>query len=43
MLPIDRVDHIGIRGSTKQVSIAFYESLGFETLSAILVSNRAIR
>ena len=33
MLGIERVDHIGIRVSDKGVSIAFYERLGFETLS----------
>ena len=33
MLAIERVDHVGIRVRSKEVSIAFYESLGFETLS----------
>ena len=33
MLGIEKVDHIGIRVSDKSVSIAFYERLGFETLS----------
>ena len=33
MLDIEKVDHIGIRVSDKSVSIAFYEGLGFETLS----------
>ena len=33
MLGIEKVDHIGIRVSDKGVSIAFYEGLGFETLS----------
>jgi lactoylglutathione lyase len=32
MLPIEKVDHVGIRVSQKQVSIDFYEGLGFETL-----------
>ena len=33
MLGIEKVDHIGIRVSDKAVSIAFYERLGFRTLS----------
>ena len=33
MLGIEKVDHIGIRVSDKGASIAFYERLGFETLS----------
>ena len=33
MLNIEKVDHIGIRVSDKAVSIAFYERLGFRTLS----------
>ena len=33
MLGIAKVDHIGIRVSDKAVSIAFYERLGFRTLS----------
>ena len=33
MLGIEKVDHVGIRVSDKLVSIAFYERLGFETLS----------
>ena len=33
MLDIEKVDHIGIRVSDKSVSIAFYERLGFRTLS----------
>ena len=33
MLGIEKVDHVGIRVSDKGVSIAFYERLGFETLS----------
>ena len=32
MLPIEKVDHVGIRISDKAQSIAFYESLGFATL-----------
>ena len=35
MLAIEKVDHIGIRVSDKSVSIAFYERLGFRTLSDI--------
>ena len=33
MLGIEKVDHVGIRVSDKKKSIAFYEGLGFETLS----------
>ena len=33
MLAIEKVDHIGIRVRSKSISIAFYESLGFETLT----------
>jgi len=33
MLAIEKVDHIGIRVSSKAVSVGFYEALGFETLS----------
>ena len=33
LLDIQKVDHIGIRVSDRTVSVAFYESLGFETLS----------
>ena len=33
MLDIEKVDHIGIRISDKSASIAFYERLGFRTLS----------
>ena len=33
MLDIEKVDHIGIRVSDRTVSVAFYESLGFKTLS----------
>ena len=33
MLDIEKVDHIGIRVSDRSVSIAFYERLGFRTLS----------
>ena len=35
MLGIEKVDHIGIRVSDKSVSIAFYERLGFQTLSDV--------
>jgi len=33
MLAIEKVDHIGIRVSSKSVSIDFYERLGFKTLT----------
>ena len=33
MLDIEKVDHVGIRVRDKAVSIAFYERLGFRTLS----------
>ena len=33
MLDIEKVDHIGIRVSDRAVSVAFYERLGFQTLS----------
>ena len=33
MLPIEKVDHVGIRVSDKAVSTAFYELLGFHLLS----------
>ena len=33
MLGIEKVDHVGIRVSDKAASIAFYECLGFRTLS----------
>ena len=33
MLDIEKVDHIGIRVSDRAVSVAFYERLGFRTLS----------
>ena len=33
MLEIEKVDHIGIRVIDKSVSIAFYEGLGFQTLT----------
>ena len=35
MLGIEKIDHIGIRVSDKSVSIAFYERLGFQTLSDV--------
>ena len=35
MLGIEKVDHIGIRVSDSAVSIAFYERLGFRTLSDV--------
>ena len=39
MLDIEKVDHIGIRVSDKQVSIDFYENLGFKTLADIGFEN----
>ena len=33
MLGIEKVDHVGIRVSDKSTSVAFYERLGFRTLS----------
>ena len=33
MLGIEKVDHVGIRVNDPSVSIAFYERLGFKTLS----------
>ena len=33
MLGIEKVDHVGIRVSDKSASVAFYERLGFRTLS----------
>jgi len=33
MLDIERVDHVGIRVSIKDVSIAFYQSLGFSLIT----------
>ena len=33
MVGIEKVDHIGIRVNDKSVSIAFYERLGFRTVS----------
>ncbi len=33
MLGIEKVDHVGIRVSDKTIATAFYEGLGFETLS----------
>ena len=35
MLDIEKVDHVGIRVSEKETSIAFYQSLGFELLTDI--------
>lgn len=35
MLDIEKVDHVGIRVSVKNVSIAFYESLGFELITDV--------
>ena len=32
MLGIEKVDHVGIRVSDKDLSIEFYEGLGFKTL-----------
>ena len=33
MLDIEKVDHVGIRISDRAASVAFYERLGFKTLS----------
>lgn len=33
MIGIQRIDHVGVRVRDKTVSVAFYESLGFKTLS----------
>ncbi len=35
MLDIEKVDHVGIRVSDKDVSIAFYEKLGFNLITDI--------
>ncbi len=35
MLPIEKVDHVGIRVSVKEESIAFYESLGFQLITDV--------
>ncbi|MGI9261981.1 MAG: VOC family protein [Woeseiaceae bacterium] len=35
MLPIESVNHVGIRVSDKVTSIAFYQQLGFELLSDV--------
>ena len=35
MLPIENVNHVGIRVSEKQTAIGFYELLGFELLSDV--------
>lgn len=39
MLDIERVDHIGIRVSNKEESIAFYERLGFRLLADVGFNN----
>ena len=35
MLPIESVNHVGIRVSDKATSIAFYQRLGFDLLSDV--------
>ncbi len=35
MLAIEKVDHVGIRVSNKQDSIAFYETLGFRLITDV--------
>ena len=35
MLDIEKVDHVGIRVSVKEVSIAFYEKLGFALITDV--------
>ncbi len=35
MLDIEKVDHVGIRVSVKDVSIAFYQSLGFKLITDV--------
>ena len=35
MLEIEKVDHVGIRVSDKQVSIDFYRQLGFELITDV--------
>jgi lactoylglutathione lyase len=35
VLEIEKVDHVGIRVSVKEVSIAFYETIGFKLLTDI--------
>ncbi len=35
MLDIERVDHVGIRVSVKDLSIAFYQSLGFKLITDV--------
>lgn len=35
MLAIEKVDHIGIRVTSKAVSVSFYEGLGFETITDV--------
>ena len=35
MLDIEKVDHVGIRVSVKETSIAFYQSLGFKLITDV--------
>ena len=35
MLEIEKVDHVGIRVSVKETSVAFYETLGFKLLTDV--------
>ena len=35
MLEIEKVDHVGIRVSNKETSIAFYQSLGFKLITDV--------
>ena len=35
MLAIEKVDHVGIRVSNKEVSIPFYEKLGFQLITDV--------
>lgn len=39
MLNIEKVDHVGIRVSVKDVSIAFYQALGFELITDVGFDN----
>lgn len=39
MLDIEKVDHVGIRVSNKDVSVAFYQSLGFELITDVGFDN----